>query len=344
MINKVKTTYKKTLLLENQVETLKTVSTKPTNSSNFITFSKNQINVTIKVTKKILLASIDVKAGSSLYFQNQIDLNLDKDQQVRFTLVANGVFIYRSLKNLTAGYNNITIMKSYTPLIDETLDIYLKIEPGYGNQIVVTSETLTVWGIDQTKQVNSYQAIETTDNYVLAYLASGSLYYLLAPKVADGYLSDDFTLWGNAKSFAFVYDKANSELYLFYVDINSNLFKLNFSSKDTEFIASDVTRVSGASSSDNILVSYIKNKNIYYFEIDSQNSMSKHTKLQRISAKFQDCYVHFNPYSNLFIIVATDTNGSNYMFESALNDWQSNAEISAKISYNISTYGVNNEI
>lgn len=338
MINKLKTTYRKTIALENQVQELSHSKNDIKNQTNCVTFSRQLLNLSIRVTKKIFLAEFEVTKGSSLYFQNQIEMNLTESHKVRFTLIVNGVYVYRSNKELSAGYNNITIMKAYEALLSEKVQVYLLIEPEFGKEVILTGETLAVWGITEKKEVSNFEALETPTNFVLGFIDNQTLYYLLAPKELSGYTFEDFSVWGTAISCSFVYDSVNDALILFYVDANHNLFMLNFVNKNQTYIESDVDYVSACSNDESIFACYVKNNSIFYFDYKNL-IVSNHKKLERVSTKFVTCKSAFNLYNNKFYIVGTDKFASNYLFESVTHDFADSMQISAGYTFNISIYG-----
>ena len=344
MINKVKTTYKKIVSLENKVEEIELTSNSKKTSSNCVSFAKNYLNFEVLVSKKFLLAEFEVKENSSIYLQNHIELNLAENQKVKFSLIVNGVFIHKSTKELSAGFNTINLMKTYTPILTEKIEVYLQIVPEYGKSVILTSENLTVWGIEQKIDINNYQAIESDENYLLAYQNGDSLFYALVPKEINGYFDEDFEFWGNVKSFSFVFDSNLKKFVLFYVDRFSNLFMFDFESKNNLFLQNNVSYVSAVSNTEIILITYIKNNKIFYFEIDSSYAISDHNALERMSTMFETCYAYFNEYNQHFIVVAKNVYGANFLFESENAKLFNQMSLTANYTFTISTNGVQNEI
>ena len=148
MIDKIKTLLNKTSELENEVSDFKKSNNEIQVSNNFACFSKGLINLSFLNSNKLLIAKFETKQNSPLYFQNQIELNIPSEQEIKISLIVNNISIFRSTRKLHAGFNQFTIMKGYIPLKSEPVELYLKITSENDSMLTLISNTVLVWGIN----------------------------------------------------------------------------------------------------------------------------------------------------------------------------------------------------
>ena len=339
MINVIKTLINKTNSLEESFNNLSSNKIENVVNNNFICFSKGHIDFSFLNSNKFLIAKFETKQNSALYFQNQIELNIPVSQNIKISLIANNIAIYRSTRKLQSGFNQLTIMKSYTPLKSEEVELYLEIIAEDNSLITIISDTLLVWGLSNITSNIEYQAIETNNNFLLSYINNNSIFYKYTNKETISLNSEDFTYYSSAISYSFCYFEPIDKVYLFRVDLDGNLFYCNFNNNYEHFLDSDVSFVSCISNNKLILVSYIKNNSCYTIEINSSFNISSPNKIN-CDIPFIKTYSYFNKYNKKFYLILTDSKNSNYIVENmdVLN--VNHFNINATYSIEVSTYEV----
>jgi hypothetical protein len=337
MIDTIKTLLNKTSALEEEISTLSETSQKTSETNGYICFNKNLINYSILSKQKISIAKIEVVKNSSLYFQTMVELNLSSSQKVTFSLIANNISIYKSTKSLSSGFNQITLMKSYTPLTSEEVDISLEITPIEEKQLLIENISLSVWGLASTQEITKYQVLELENEFLLAFLNNNYIYFTRTEKQDSINNSEDFVPYKSAKSFSYAYLAETKQLFLFRVDLSGRLFYSNTDDENEYFVTSNVSAVSACSSENSILVTYIKNGYCYYIEL-FDNSFSIEKQIYCNSKALSDVYCYFNKYSNKFYVLMSDSNNSNFLVESASETKSFGENLSAKINLSITSY------
>lgn len=340
MIDAIKTLLNKTNELENEINNFKNEESNVQVSNNFACFSKGLINLSFLNSNKLLIAEFETKQNIPLYFQNQIELNIPSDQEVKISLIINNIAIYRSTRKLQAGYNQFTIMKGYIPLKSEQVEIYLKITSEEDSPMTLISNTLLVWGINNINNQVQYQAIETKNNFLLSYLNNNTLYYSSQNKNEIELNSEDFTYYANSISHSFAYLQTQDLLFLFRVDLDGNLFFTNFSNINELFLESGISHVSSCSNNDLIAISIIKNGKVYVAEFYQNGTISKFQEVDCQNIYVVKTYLYFNKYDNCFYMILTDKNNANYLIKNLKNFITENHFINAKYSITYSTYEV----
>ena len=338
MIDTIKTLLNKTNELEEKINNINTSNENNTNSSNFICFSKGLLNLSFLTSNKILIAKFETIQNNNLYFQNQIELNMPSSQEVKISLIINNIAIYRSTRKLQAGYNQLNIMKSYTPLSSEEVELYLEIKCSENSLATLISDTLFVWGLNNIANEISYQAIETNNNFILSYLENNTLYYSFIDKGETSLNSEDFAYYANAISYCFVYSKYLDKLYLFRVDLDGNLFYTDFYENYEKYICSNVTHVSCSASNDIVLISYIQDNYCYTVEMDNTEALSMFTKIQCYDFAICKSLAYYNEHNEKFYLILSDKNNSNYILESVGETTTEHNYLYAEYSIEISTY------
>lgn len=339
MIDKIKTLLNKTNELEDEIEQISETSNEKTETSNYVTFTKNLLNYSILTTQKVQIAQIEVIKNSSIYFQILIDVNLTTSQKVTFSLIVDNISIYKSTKTLSNGFNQISIMKAYNPLISTQSDIYIEITPTENKLVTLSLVSLSVWGLIDTQNNIKYQAIETENNILLAYLNNYQLFYKEVDKTTGSFNSEDFNLFKSAKSFLFAYNSQNKILLLFRVDTAGNLFYSNFNDKNEVFVSSGVQDVSACTDNSSTLITFIKNQKCYFVILNNNLILSDEKLLYNNNYKLKFCYAYFNNFNQKFYVITTDENDANFLIESQNETLNKQENINANISLTISTYG-----
>lgn len=339
MIDKIKTLLNRTTELEEEVDNINSNSQEIVETNNYITFTKNLLNYSILNTQRILVAQVEVTQNSNIYIQALVELSLSTAQKVTFSIIVDEISIYKSTKSLSSGFNQISIMKAYTPLVSKQIDIYIEITPTENKLLTLTTISLSIWGIVESKNNLKYQAVETEENFVLSYLANNEMYYKTTNKDISTNNAEDFVRYKSAKSFAFAYDSTNKVLYNFRIDMSGKLFYSNFDDKNEIYLTNNAEDVSACSNDDIILVTYIKNNTCYFMLINENSNISEEKQLYFNNYIIKNCYCYYNSFNEKFYVILTDEKNSNYFIES-YNESASNQEsINASVSLLIDTYG-----
>lgn len=339
MIDKLKSLLNKTSELENQIEEIEKSNQSKAPQVICSCFSKNLLNFSILSSRTILLAEFNVDEDSVITFQNQIDINLATNQKVKFSIIVNDISIYKSTKNLNAGYNQVNLIKTYTPFISEKIKVYLQITSVDNKLVTLISESLFVWGINESYASIEYQAVETSDKFLLSYINNNVLYFLYTNKENTANNYEDFNYFSSAKSHSFVYVKNQNKIYLFRVDLDGRLFYSNFDDNNEIYLTNNVSKVSAAASSDTICVTYVKDNICHYLEINKDGKYSIDKTINNLRNKIINTYVYYNNYKSKFYIVLTDEYSSNFIMESLSESKSSSSTLNASYEINITTYG-----
>lgn len=340
MIDTIKTLLNKTEELEDKINNLSSTQNNYTPSNNFVCFSKGLLNLSFSDKDKLLIAEFETIENFSLYFQNQIELNVPISQTIKISLSINNITFFSSSRKLQAGYNQFTIMKSYIPLKGETVKLYLKIKTEDNSPITIISNNLLVWGICNHSNEISYQAVESSEYFYLSYLNNNSIFYSKHTKENVELNSEDFNYYASAISYSFVYYEASQKVYLFRVDLDGNLFYTDFDSNNEIFIDSNITHVSAISNDNIILVSIVKDGVCYSFEMDGDGNFSNINEIDSNGIIIAKSYLYFNNYNNSFYIILTDQNNYNYITKSLIEYSGNNSHITANYTIEFSTYEV----
>ena len=340
MIDKIKTLLNKTNELEEKINQLSNNQNNFYNSNNFVCFSKGLLNLSFFSSDKLLLAEFETIENFPLYFQNQIEINIPTSQTIKISLSINKITFFRSTRKLQSGYNQFTIMRSFVPLKNENVELYLKITTEDGSPVTIISNTLFVWGICNYSNEINYQALETNNSLYLSYLNSNTLYYSKIDKKEIELNSEDFTYYSSALGYSFTYLKSTNKVYLFRIDLDGNLFYTDIDNNNEVFLGSNITHVSTAASESLILISVIKNNLCYTFEMSENEIVSTPTLINSNDILVSKSYLYYNSFNNDFYIILSDKNNSNYITKT-LTEYSSNQHlINAEYSIEFETYEV----
>lgn len=314
MINEITTLFNKTDELEDYLNNFKKIQNRTENKTTCQSFLKNFSNLEIILPKKISLAKINATKNSRIFFQALVEFSMPTEETVEFAFSVNDIAIHSDKKTLTAGSNQIVIMRNFEPLESEEIEIFLTIKPKNRKTLYLQMVSLFVWGDLEKIENVSYEAIETADKFVLSFIDNDSLYVKIADKNKGEYSFMDFDYLMPAISHSFVYDSVLGALLLFRVDKAGNLFLSNYNDLNEKLLFSKVKKVSVCSNGQGrILATIIKDNDCYYFEINANGSVSSLKKLKVASVKPTNCHCYFNEYRGEFFILVADKNNSNYL-------------------------------
>ncbi len=338
MIDSIKTLLNKTSELEDRLNNLSLKTNNNINSNNFVCFSKGLLNLSFQNTNKLLIAEFETQENFPLYFQNQVELNVPISQTINISLSINNITFFRTSRTLQAGYNQFTIMKSFVPLKNESAKLYLKITTKDGSPVTIISNTLFAWGIYNYSNEITYQVLETNNNFCLSYLNNNSLYYYITGKTDGELYSEDFTYYSSANSYSFAYQNTTDKTYLFRIDLDGNLFYTDFEENNEKFLDTNITHVSTASNDKIILISIVKNNQCYTFEMDENNNFSTQTLIDSNNILVSKSYLYHNKFNNIFYIILSDANNSNYITKTLQEIATTHNLINANYSIEFSSY------
>ena len=324
-------------IIQNFTEKQKTEET----VTNCLNFSRNFSNLEIILPKKILIAKLEPSPNQNILLQCQIDLTLSSDESVEISLIAGNFVIYKTYKILKAGSSQISLMQNYKSLVDGISYIYVEIKPVTQKSVVLNHVALFVWGNLNSQNRVEYQAVDVGNGYLLSMLDNNCVYALISNRGKGEYNLIDFNFVDNSISYAFVYDSQNDATYFFRVDLNGNLFYSNYDDRNEIFLANGVSCVSAdISTGGKFLVTYIKNKECYYFEIDENFVCSIHRKLYVGSVILNKVLCYFNSYRNKFILLLTNENNGNFMIEQIDEKFLDSETVTAQYGFFITTENI----
>ncbi len=340
MIDKYKNLLSKTIEIEESLKSIETIKESTQNLST--SFNKSFLNYSIIGTKRISIASFDIKKDLTITLQCQIDLSLLSKQNISFSLIINDFCVFLTRKQLESGHNQIVLTKNYTSYNNEKLNIYLEINTLDNKVATLESENLLVIGLNVNNNENEYNAIESNDGFLLSCLVNNNLYIKNTDKNLKTLNLEEFNYLASAKSHCIVYLKNQNKTYIFRVDLNGKLFYCNTDDMNEKYITDKVNKVYTSTDDNIILVSFIKNNSCYYFDIENGN-VSKISKLEFVNNPLISCYNYYNKFNDKFYLIVTDRYNSNFIVESIIpkNSTGENLKVDYKID--ISTYEVNDE-
>lgn len=336
MIDKINELVRKTGELENKLLTLEAQQNEEMNRTNCLSFSHHFSNMEIILPKKIYITRIKPSNHSNIFFQCLVDVFLEESESVEISLIVNGLSIYKYLGVLSPGSNQVSIMQNYEPITLDRFSIYIEVTPQSRKAVYISSVTILSWGYFSDDVSPTYQALEVEDGYFLSMLSNGSIYYNLAGKETAALAFSDMTFLDNALSYSFVYSEKDYTMYLLRVDPDGNLFFGTLDKGNEIFITDNVTNVSADISDERkILVTYIKDNQCYYFEIDENKSVSVHRKLYYGYNKFVKTLCYYNKYCKKFLIIPTGELQSNFLFEELPESYFADNYISAEYNFTV---------
>ena len=341
MIDQLTDLTNKTNELEELVLNLKSNQESETSQTNCQSFSRNFSNLEIILPKKLLIARIEPLKKGNILFQCYVDLTLTTTESVEISFIVGGFSINKCNKILSAGSNQITIMQNYDPLTLEKFSVHIEITPLSQKPININYVSLFVWGNLFGSKDLEYQALELENNYFLSMLDNNCVYYATVNKDTGTYNLTDYTFLDLALSYCFLYSENDDTIYFFRVDLNGNLFYSDISTSKEIFLETNVSHVSAdiSSTSHNILVTYVKNNQCFYFEINENKLISSHQRLYSNYVPISKSLCYYNKYSDKFILILTGSGENNYIIEQIKVDYLHNSEVVANYSFTATTNG-----
>lgn len=340
MINDLKYIKEKTLELEESFEKLHKNSLKTYKT--FRSFKKSFLNYSIINSSQIEILDLYLTKNSNIYLVLNLEFYLPSSQTVEFSLLINNICIMKSSKHFENGKNEIILNKDFSANATINYKMMLSIKSIDNKQIELNNANLLIYGIPEITNNFKYQTLDVDNTLLMSYLENGELFYLLANKNISYYNTLDFKYLTNAKDYCFVYDKENDEIFIFKIDNDNNLTFSKFDLISHQFIDSNVSSVSACFGNNIILVSYVKNSNVYYFIINN-NSIGKICRIEQFY-NIVKTNTFFNEANSKFYISLTSSNNQNYLIESLTENFSKGENICASFSYLITTYEVGNEI
>lgn len=319
--------------LENKVSKLQSKSKDMIEGVGFRVYTKNYLNFQTVSNKSFTIKTIE-NPKNALFFQIKVKFYNFSGQNILFRLFADKIQIADEEQNFSVGVHEIIIYGTYQNLISEKITLELFVNPRAKKQVLVSNTTLTVWG-DTSVQSEEYDALETDEKYLLSYITNDRLYLKEFDKTNSSE-ETDFDFYEEAISHSISTDKTN--IYLFRVDPNGNLFYCNTNDFNEKFITDNVNKISSCFYDETIIFSYINNGECYYGEIKNNNVISN-KKITTILGTFVDCYLYFNNLNNKCYLVLTKKDNSNYLLENIVAKSSSSENINAEINLEIETIG-----
>ena len=342
MIDQLTELTNKTNELESKIQSLTEKQTFDELQTNSISFSRNFSSLEIIMPKRILVARIEPKQNLNILFQCQIDLDLSASENVEISFIANGFVIYKTYKILPAGSNQVSIMQNFKPLTNDKFSVYVEIIPTTQRPVILNHISLFAWGNLNGDYSIDYQAIDVGNKYLLSVNDNNCIYALKSDKEVGEFNISDLNYVGSGISHCFVYDSDGDITYLFRVDLSGNLFYSNFAAQNEIFLASGVSNVSAdMSSSGKMLVTYTKNSECYYFEINENHVVSIHRKVYSNSVLVKKVLCYYNPFRNKFLVILSSNSDNNYLIEELNENFSNSDTISVQYGFFVSTVNGN---
>ena len=293
---------------------------------------------------------INLKKDQEICFEIKATLNASASGSFSIGLNINNARIYSETKQVSAGFNDIIIFKTFTSIADGETSIALDFySDTTGFSASINDIKLIILGIKNASANIDIEmhALKVSNNKVLiSYIDSDRIYYNISDINAGFISNENFSPIGSAVSHCFAtntlnipnnYDK--SIIYLLRVDSNNNLYLSQCFENQTEtLIDTSVSCVYAtacpSSMNDSILIVYIKNGDIYFTSLRN-GVLCASKKLQLSSSNFKSVIAVTKEDSGFIYIIATDKNNSNYIVKSVVAKELSNSLENISIDSNL---------
>lgn len=318
--------------LENKFDKLKKENLNLSDNFNQSVYSENFLNINTVSKKKFLIKKISVLSNKNLFIQLKLNILNLSPQTIDFELFCDNIRISKHSNKYQNEFYEISLSGNYQTLINKDLKIELIINPKNNKQVKLIQTTLVIWGINQEFN-NEYDAITLESKYCLSYISNNVLYYKIFDK-STPHETQEFIKLSQAKSHSLL--NYNNTPYMFYIDINNNLFLKNLNTLEDVYIINNASKISTCTNNTNIYFAYIKSGECFYGEIYNQSAISN-KKITSIWGTFSDCYLYYDNIKMRVYLILTKENGDNYLLESTLNNLSYNENINSEIILEIST-------
>jgi len=325
-----KTAYLKVLDLEKELSFL---HNSEKSSNNYLEVSKPNINQTYSFNSvlNIDLPNINVTRDKSICFEIKITLTSKNEGETNFELIVDDCILYHELKNISIGETDVFLIKTYTPITTTTLKSSIRITSNTENfSAIINSITAVIIGAEGENLTSEIEmrAIEIpNENKVLiSFIDDQKLYYHISQITERSLRYSDFTYLLPAISHCFCLETFPSDfnktpdIILYRIDQAQNLYMSKiFEGEGEKLIETNVSCVYACPCplvSDNTnLIAYIKNDDCYFRTIRDDSIISE-KKFSLPQGEYKDIRVVSKNDSEFLYVIATHSNGSNYIMRS----------------------------
>ncbi len=303
-------------------------------SQGFVEFDKNNLNVSIndESTTVIDFPTFSCVKSQEICFQIKCKINVTTGGALNASITVNNSKIYTETKQVSAGENEIILFKTFTPITSGTTSMTLSFDSSTTSfSASIDDIKVIIIGIN-AETVNTdieMRAIKVASNKILiSYIDTQKLYYYVADTSESAISHDSFTCLNSAISHCFTtssltlqntYDQ--NKIVLCRVDSDGKLYVSKCFAGETEtLLDTSVTDVFAcacpSSLDDNILITYIKNGEIYYTSIKNDSILTPKKVNISQQSQFVSVFAVTQASSDFVYIIATSKNGSNYVIKS----------------------------
>lgn len=327
-MNYGKTAYLKILELEKGVLTN---SVSETFNNKCFEISKPNIGETVSQNQNcnIEFPSISVSKDNTICFQIKTSLTTQNEGDCDFELIVDDCIIHQESKYISKGETDVLIIKTYTPIVDSVLNFSLKISTETELFFVtIKSNSAVIFGVDGEQELYEIElrALDLKNEKVLiSFIDDEKIYFTKHSICEKSFKYEDFTFLLPAISHSFTLNTfaekgEESNIVLYRVDPNKNLYMSKvFLGEPEQLIDSNVSCVHACTcpnmSDDTNLIAYIKNGKCYFRTIRNDIIISE-KELDLPSGEYKDIRVVSKEDSEFLYIIASHSNGSNYILKS----------------------------
>ncbi len=318
-----KSAYLKIYELESRINSL----SKNTNGySSYLELSKPNINQDFDGLSSVRIEFPEFDAQSeSVCFQANIHLRVSSAGNVKSSLIVNGLIISEDTKAFENGEGDFMIIKTFSPLNANSLKVELLLTGTSPLSATVKSVDFVVLGAkgESANADIEFRAMKVDETSALiSYIDDGKLYYLRTSLEKKTFSFEDFTFYGEARGHCFC--KAsfeNSNINLYRIDENKNLYVSSFPSREERLVAKNVDSVFACTCpsqmNDTNLILLIKNGTCFYKTLRAEGEVVERP-LTLPKGEYTDIYAVSHPESEIVYIIAANKNGSNYIARSLI--------------------------
>ena len=348
-MNYGKTAYLKILDLEKELSTQQADN----NYNSYLEIIKSNINETISNNSKVelLLPEISVTTNKTICFQIKLTTNTISNGDILTEILVDDINIFSETKHLSIGQSDYVFFKTFTPITTKniTTKIILSTHSNTLSTQILNSNIIILGAKGEEASVdiemNAIQ-INEEENALISFIDSNKLYYSIEPITKAQLNVKNFKFLLPAISHCFCNEgfisetNQNPKTILFRVSPEKNLyFSYIFDQKEEILIDSNVSYVNATQSplitGDSVFISYIKEGNCYYSTI-KEGKLLKSKKLQLPSGTYKKIHPISHKNSDFIYLIASNTNGSNYIVRSLIEATTGKIVEHLKTDYKIS--------
>lgn len=299
------------------------------NKNGYLEFDKPKLNETIlNQIHTEEFPEISLEQNKDICLQIQVCVSSSNQDSLKTKICLNETIIHEENTQISSGYNEFMVIKSFTPISSTSQKLSLIFENELSsNSVKILSVKVIILGLSNLSSNDKIEmnALVFGENIIVSYVDSGILYYQICNPKPQSISKEKFVKYSKAISHCFMKKSVsatqNSDLYLLIVDSENNLKLVSpFSSSQPIYIDNNVSFVTGTlleNHEDQNLICYIKNGEVFYSTI-TDGKVIKGRKIPLDGSDFKEICIATNSESEYVFLIATNEQNSSYILRSLL--------------------------